>query len=148
MEHKEIDKEKELEIEYKEIDQELEKINAEILSKVNRFNIDTKQETIGDFYKRKFRQFFVPDFDFQTQTYNKIYDITMHKIYEDIQKGNTLTYLDIVPIPFYILLKQVAKVENVDYLELFKKLEDNREKKYKKENKNARHNNIKPKTTN
>ena len=113
---------KENKMEDEEIDKELERINAEILSKVNKFNIDTKQETIGDFYKRKFRRFFVPDFDFQTQTYNKIYDTTMHKIYEDIQKGDTLTYLDIVPISFHILLKQVANVENIDYIELFKKL--------------------------
>lgn len=82
---------------------------------------DTKEETINNFYRRKFLSLY--DLDRCTNL-NK----TMYEIYNDICNGSIIEYVENTALSLHILLKQVAKVNKVDYIELFTKLEENRNK--------------------
>lgn len=81
---------------------------------------DTKEETINNFYRRKFLSLW--DLDGCTNL-NK----TMYDIYNDICHGSVIEYAENTALPLHTLIEQVAKVNEVDYLKLFKKLEKNRD---------------------
>lgn len=117
-----------------DINKEKEKIFKEVedLKKqyYKRLNIDiskadTKEETINNFYRRKFLSLW--DLDGCTNL-NK----TMYEIYQDICNGSIIEYAENTAMPLHLLIEQVAKVNKVDYIELFKKLEENRVKYYNK----------------
>lgn len=115
-----INKEKE------KIFKEVEKLKEQYYKQLNIdiSKADTKEETINNFYRRKFLSLW--DLDGCTNL-NK----TMYEIYQDICSGSVIEYAENTALPLHLLIEQVAKVNKVDYIELFKKLEENREELYK-----------------